>query len=170
MQQGISCGQVCWTGAVVIRSVTLRNSAGKAGNGNGCRSCTPTTDTVPPARTAVRASDIVTSEPTASITASTPRPPLSSIAATVVDSSARSDPHRYRPLASLLYRVDAENRCRTEQQRAARRAQPHCPQPDHGHRPSDRYVGAQRRRPSGGEVVGEQQRFLVAEPVGYGAS
>ena len=58
--------------------VRLRIRQASAGSGYGCRSCTPTMDTVPPVRTASSASLIEVSVPTASMTASTPRPPVAS--------------------------------------------------------------------------------------------
>ncbi len=78
---GISSGQVCCTGAVVSRTVRLRSNAVSAGKGYGLRLCTPTTETVPPARTVASESSSEVSLPTASITESAPMPPVASITA-----------------------------------------------------------------------------------------
>ena len=76
--RGKSAGHVDGIDASVTRRVRALISATGIGNGKAKLMLTPMTEMVPPGAAHMMASVIVWSAPTASITASAPRPPVAS--------------------------------------------------------------------------------------------
>lgn len=163
---GISSGQVRCTGAVVIRRVMLRIKQPSALSGNGFKSCTPTTETVPPGRTALSASVSEASVATASITASAPRPPVAARIASTAGALIGAAPIR-GAVQPAVHLVNSENCCSALKQSATQGTQTDRAQTEHRHGSTQRNVGALGRRPAGGQVVGEQQGLLGGDPLGH---
>ncbi len=117
-------------------------------------------DTVPPARTASMASLMEASMPTASMTESTPSPPVASRIA-----CAEGGANVIAPEAAARSRLastgsTAKTFAAPRVEGAAQRAHADRAQADHRDRTADRDVGAFGRRPPGRQVVGEQQSLL----------
>jgi len=82
----------------------------------------------------------------------------------VVADGSPTEPDGTTP--SALDGVVHVNRCCAEDERASHRAQPDGPEPQHQDRLARTDLTASCRRPRGREVVGQQQRRLVADVIG----
>ena len=131
---------------------------------------TPTTETVAPGAAIETASAIVASLPTASMTASTPAPPVRSMiwaAASPADGVDRLCSQRGGTRQAVRDACRRRTRARGRTTRAHWRARtPTGPEPDHGQGSPRAKVRAHRREVAGGQDVGEEDCLGIGHLVG----